>query len=174
MTKSAELKLPDDHELLQALGRLMASTGAHELSLRRTIKTLTGMSLTDGDIVTGKLNFHDCHAHIKAILHSREINDKELQLINNLLKQSEKLRKKRNNQAHAIWIVDDNDQLRNYRPRKNAKDISDRNSRLDQPPTPEKINATANDIMTLVGEIEKARLGGAIAQAAKAPRKKSK
>jgi hypothetical protein len=97
------LRLPDDLELLAAVGRVALRHGHLELILRRTVKTLTEVSVEEGDAATARDSPSALRKRIKTLARRRLGECQALVKLQALLHQSERVTRKRNDFLHGYW-----------------------------------------------------------------------
>jgi len=105
--------VPDDPELLQALGRVTIRHGHLDYVLRMTIKTLTGMSVNEAIEDTKKTVSGRLRERIKKLAPTKLGDGDAFEQLIELLDRAEVATEKRNRLVHDLWAqnVDSGDPM---------------------------------------------------------------
>jgi len=148
------LTLPDDAELLKAVGRVALAHGQLELMLRMTIKTLSRLTVNEAMNATEKWKNWELRVEIEKLFRAKT-NDPSLRLkVKALMGQSEHLSDRRNELLHGAFAITNDGSVV-------AKGADDK---WGPPPEPEVFKKLADDIGVLVNDLNEARLRGFIRQ----------
>jgi hypothetical protein len=97
------LSLPSDPTLLEALGRLAIAHTQLELILRYTVKTLSGLSITDALDATSEDRMSDLRDRIKRLFREQKPTEQEKCQLDALLRQAKDRSERRHEYLHSAW-----------------------------------------------------------------------
>jgi hypothetical protein len=141
------LRLPDDRDLLAAVGRVALAHSHLEFMLRRTVKTLAGVTLEEGDAATARDSPSFLRKRIRTLAKRRLGESQALVKLQALLQRSERVTKKRNDFVHSVWAHELDGEP--------GRVTEDGWSKL---PTVADLDALVNDIGAITSELSTARL----------------
>lgn len=146
------LSLPGDGELLAAAGRVALSHGQLELMLRMTIKTLSGLSVSEALNATGKMKNWEIRKEIESLFKRKSAEPAERLKLKAILGKCEQLSEERNRLVHNAWaLAEDGSVLMK----------GDRRA-WGEAASADDLNALAQEIGDTVNALNEARLKGFI------------
>ena len=147
--------VPEDDRVLHALGLISLRHAHLDHILRMTIKTLAEVSIEEALDATAFVGSSALRDRVQKLARSRLGEGQALLKLQAILERCRRATEKRNDWIHSIWAreLDGDPQLR----------TSDH--KWTTPPSVEELQALADEIGRLTGELNKARLEGFIHEA---------
>lgn len=151
----AIMRQPTDERILKAVGLVAIAHGHLEYILRMTVRTLTGMTVSDALDATQYASMRELRDNVKKLFR-KKTEDAELRLrMNALLRQAERLTEKRNKLIHRTWGESPDGQLL----------IKGDDHVFGPPPTPAELETLTDEIYALIRQINHERMSGFINEA---------
>lgn len=154
---SVRLVIPTDDELLKAAGRVAFAHAQLELSLRYTVKTLTGMSIDEALDATDAMKAYELRDKIKGLFRQKTKDEVAKTKLDALLNKTKRLSEQRNKFIHRALAQDAQGQWV----------MKDERHAWGPPPSVGELNQLADEIAQVFNELNKARLHGFINEVSK-------
>jgi hypothetical protein len=149
--------LPEDSELLAAFGAVAIRHSQLEHALTMMVKTIAELPVEDADAATAELGVAEVREIIKRIAKQAWGESPELLKVRAFMTRAKKLSSRRNDLLHAL-VAQELDGM----PMKRS-----RGGNWEPIPSANELCALANQIYELIGEMNRERLEGCIADAMK-------
>lgn len=156
-----ELTIPDDPELVQALGRLALAHAQLEVVLKYTFKTLSGLPIKEALEQMKKNRTSFLRKRIRRLFLDKHPIAEDLAKLDTLLDKARDLSEKRNELLHSAWAVSP----------AGEPIVKSESYTWGPAPNRKEVERFAVEIMDLGKKINTERLHGFIRQAAHADRK---
>lgn len=101
------LKIPDDPELLAAVGKVALRNGLLDLAMRMTIKVITGVSMVDALRATAKTPSRVLRERVRKLAKDRLGDGPPYIELEAILLMAEKAAEGRNNLIHSDWVLNE-------------------------------------------------------------------
>jgi len=149
------LALPDDSELLAAVGRISISHSQLDYVLRLTVKTILGIPLSEARNATRRQSAEQLRKRVRKLAADKLGEGEALVKLDALITRAEKATQKRNRLIHDICYQDKNGNFV----------LKDDNSPKRPYPSLIDLNALQLEVSTVAAELNDARLSGFLAEA---------
>lgn len=150
-----ELNIPSNPGLIEALGKLVIAHTQLELALRYTVKTLSGLSVSDALDATRYDRLDDLRDRIKQLFKDNKATAQDKTKLDALLNKGKRLSSKRHSYMHSAWSAT---------PSGIALIKSEDDHSWGPAPEKEQVEDLALKIFLLARALNKERLHGFIAQ----------
>lgn len=155
MVKMVRIEIPEDLELLKAIGRVSASHAQLELMLKYCVKTLGKMEVRVALDATQYMKMFELRERIKKLFKENATGETYKTKLDALLTRANRLSERRNNLIHRPWKRAD----------RGLYEVKADDHGWTPSPTCDQLNQLADEILALSVEINHERLRGFIAKA---------
>lgn len=155
MAKLAYLQIPENSELIAAMGEVAIRQGQLEHVLKLTLKSTLSISVKEALDATEFSSSSDLRKRVRRLVKQRIGEGEPLVRLDAILNRAQRATKKRNDLIHKVW----------------AKSVSgvpiikDDEHRFHKVPGVLKIKENANELAGIAAELNNARLSGFLATA---------
>ena len=125
------LKIPDDPELLAAVGKVALRSSLLDLVMRMTIKVITGVSVEDTLRATARTPSRVLRARVRTLAKDRLGDGPSFLELEAILYLAEKAAEDRNKLMHSDWVLDEDgnpviqDPLKGHLPVPTVKELDE-------------------------------------------------
>jgi hypothetical protein len=152
---STYLYIPDDPELLQAMGEVTIRQGQLDHVLKMTIKTTLGVTITEALDATEWTSSSELRKRVRRFVKSKIGDGEPLLRLEALLNRAQRATKRRNELTHRVWATK----------RDGTHVIKDDNHAFGPVPEANEIRQVADEIAAIAVELNDVRLNGFLSEA---------